>query len=79
VTCFAQERNLRAQLTTAPQIGDLDCVGRFLTGNPVAEGLMASVPRPGGNFTGTAVFVVELDAKKMEFINELLPHVCSAI
>jgi putative ABC transport system substrate-binding protein len=47
----------------------------FVTGDdPVAEDVVASLPRPGGNLTGFTIFVVELTAKKLDLITELVPR-----
>ena len=36
-------------------------------------GLVASLSRPAGNVTGTSAFTVELDAKRMEVLREIVP------
>jgi putative ABC transport system substrate-binding protein len=48
----------------------------FIAGfDPVKEGLVSSIGRPGGNATGVSVYTTELGAKRLEQLRELLPGV----
>ena len=43
------------------------------TSNPVTEGLVASLNRPGGNVTGINFLVGEVVAKRMQLLREVVP------
>ena len=44
-------------------------------GNPVGEGIVASLARPGGNVTGLSTISVELGSKSLELIKQAVPTV----
>jgi len=44
------------------------------SGNPVGSGLVASLGRPGGNVTGLSSLDVEINAKRVELLREVLPR-----
>jgi putative ABC transport system substrate-binding protein len=44
-------------------------------GNPVGEGIVASLARPGGNVTGLSVVSIELGSKALELIKQAVPGV----
>jgi putative ABC transport system substrate-binding protein len=44
-----------------------------VSGNPVGDGLVASLARPGGNITGLSMMIPEGSGKRLEFLQEAVP------
>jgi putative ABC transport system substrate-binding protein len=59
---------LKAATSTIP------IVGVDLESDPVAEGFVASIPRPGGNITGIFLDMPELAGKLLQFLKESMPR-----
>jgi putative ABC transport system substrate-binding protein len=43
--------------------------------DPVANGYVSSLAKPGGNFTGVATFAIELHVKRLALLKEAIPSV----
>jgi putative tryptophan/tyrosine transport system substrate-binding protein len=45
------------------------------SGDPVGEGFVAGLARPGGNITGLSATVAEMAAKRVEFLKAIVPDI----
>ncbi len=50
-----------------------------ISSDPVGDGLVASLARPGGNITGLSVMSPELGEKRIQLLKEMFPKVSHAI
>ena len=44
------------------------------SGDPIGEGLVKSLTRPGGNVTGISTLAFEVSAKRLQLLREMRPH-----
>jgi putative ABC transport system substrate-binding protein len=63
------ERAIRAARQATSTIPIVMCPSR----DPVREGFVTSLARPGGNITGLSILTVELTGKRLEILREIVP------
>jgi putative ABC transport system substrate-binding protein len=49
-----------------------------ISGDAIATGLVTSLARPEANLTGSTFFIPQLNAKRLELLKEVCPHVARA-
>jgi putative ABC transport system substrate-binding protein len=49
-------------------------IGMAFSADPVADGFVASLARPGGNVTGLTSFARDLSGKRLELLREVIPR-----
>jgi putative ABC transport system substrate-binding protein len=47
----------------------------IVSGDPVSDGLARSLAKPGGNLTGVSYYATELTAKRLDFLNKMIPGI----
>jgi putative ABC transport system substrate-binding protein len=63
-----------AAIRTAQQATRTIPIVMAATPDPVAQGFVTSMARPGGNTTGLSLLTTELPGKRLEFLKEAVPH-----
>jgi putative ABC transport system substrate-binding protein len=66
-TSGASVRVAKQMTTTIPIV-------MVVSGDPVADGTVASLARPGGNITGLTILAPELSGKRLELLKEAVPR-----
>ena len=66
--------NTRAALAARQATSTIPIVSAVM-GDPVEDGLVASLAQPGGNITGLTFLAPELTAKRMQLLKDALPNV----
>jgi len=60
-------------IRAAQQATTTSPIGMAVSGNPVGDGLVASLAHPGGNITGLSLMIPEVSGKRLAFLQEAVP------
>src|SRR6516164_3859250 len=66
--------NTPAAIATRQATATIPIVGAVM-GDPIEDGLVASLAQPGGNLTGLTFLAPELTAKRLQLLKDALPNV----
>jgi putative ABC transport system substrate-binding protein len=66
-------------IRAARQATDTLPIVMAVSGDPVGNGLVESLARPGKNITGLSFFATQLGAKRLEFLNSAVPSLARVV
>ena len=61
----------------AHQVTETVPIVTIVSGDPVSDGLARSLAKPGGNRTGVSYYATELTAKRLDFLQKLIPGIAT--
>jgi hypothetical protein len=72
-------RGQRIKISGNPTLQSAEAIVMPVSSDPVRDGLVASLARPGGNITGFSMMAPELGQKQLQLLEELFPKVSRAV